>query len=232
MDRKDYFSPQELYLLIEPFQLSSLFGLRQKDHYQMQQAAQKEAFEALQEKELIVAGKLSHAAVALMHLLKRYASTSSYLRLNHLFLTEDIEETNQILGLAELKKDKAYQVYSYDKLLEIPHLLDVFPLLSREPASGELDFLTKEIPKDQLKSLKQEGFPDNLLHFEYVRVNKENPGLEKVASYQNYLFFEDENRLIYLDLIAGQYVQCSQYYLLKMLFDALSLPYKREDMPC
>jgi hypothetical protein len=224
----DTFSVAELYLLAAAFGGNVLFGLPEKEIFQLKgEELFKEAHHRLIEKEIITPdGKITKTGAIVIRTIEFYHQSEKFVRVNNLMFAFREREKDEVIVLVELEEQGHYQLRVTSKALILKMLSEHFPLIVREPAEKEKTFLKVEL--SHLERREMEKFePEHMfMNLEFFHL-KEKPR-DKFNSnyYQQWIVFTKEEKLIMVDAVNKKYYHASQYWFLKVLFDEMDFPYK------
>lgn len=226
----DLFTAPELYLLAAAFGGSVLFGLPEKETYQLQgQEVFKEAHKQLIHKGLLSPdGKMTRGGAMVIKAVEYYHKSKKYVRINNLMFAFREKEEDELILLIELEEEGKYQLKVMSKAIVLKLLMERFPLVMRKPAENEIHFLKRElsdVEREETKSFEPEPMFMNLELFHLT----ERPQVQSNPDfYQQWLIFTKEDQLIMADTVRKRYYQASQYWFMKVLFDEMDFPYKEE----
>ncbi|PKR82664.1 DUF5081 family protein [Heyndrickxia camelliae] len=226
----DTFTVPELYLLAAAFGGNVLFGLPEKQIYQLRgEEVFKEAHERLIEKEIITAdGKITKGGAMVIKAVEYYHQSEKYVRINNLMFAFREQDNDEVIVLVELEEQHHYQLRVMSKALILTVLREKFPLISREPADKEKTFLKEELSNQERRETEIYEPEDMFMNLEFFHL-KEEPRNELNSNYyQQWLIFTKDEKLMMVDTIHKKYYHASQYWFLKLLFDEMDFPYKEE----
>ena len=224
----DTFNVPELYLLAAAFGGNVLFGLPEKQIYQLRgEEVFADAHHRLIEKEIITEeGKITKAGAMIIQAIEYYHQSKKYVRINNLMFAFIEGNDDELIVLVEVEEQKLYKLYVMSKAIILKLLLDKFSVISREPEEDEKTFLTKELDNEQRHEIENFEPGDSLLNIEFFHVNETNQQLDNPSFYQQWLAFPKDKKLITVDTVKRKFYHTSQYWFLKMIFDELEFPYK------
>ncbi|EIT83778.1 hypothetical protein A374_18851 [Fictibacillus macauensis ZFHKF-1] len=224
----DYFTGSELYLLANAFDGTVLFGLPEKAYYQLRGEEEfKQAHARLVEKGIITAETaLTDAGALVIQALELYYKTIKYVRINNLMIAFDEENKNRCIVLSELEEGEVYRLRVTTKAYLLKALFGIFPLLLREPPKEEETFLKKELSYQDRLAVEEEYVDHTILNMESFHLTAKPQTMTNSAFYQQWLIFEKDENVIMSDVVQKKYYRASQYWLLKVLYDELEIPYK------
>lgn len=174
MDKEDTFHVTELFLLAAAFEADNLFGLPDKRKFQLQGSNLfDEANKALIEKEILTPeGKITKGGAYVIRSLEFYYFSEKFVRINNLMFGFPGKEEQEVIVLVEVEEQTYYRLYVMSKMLVLKLLMERFPLMTREPADEEKDFLTKEIPYPIARELSEFEPGANLMNVEIFHIEE------------------------------------------------------------
>lgn len=228
LEATDTFTGPELYLLAAAFGGNVLFGLPDKQTYQLKgEKVFEEAHYRLREKEILsLDGKITKAGAMVIKAVETYHQSEKYVRINNLMFAFQDREKDELIMLVELEEPEHYQLHVISKSLVLKMLGEKFPVIVREPDEKEKNFLKRELSNQEKKEV--EGFePESMfMNLELFHL-KEAPKIStNSAYYQQWLIFTKDGKLMMVDPIYKKYYHASQYWFLKKVFDEMEFPYK------
>lgn len=226
---KDTFNVAELYLLAASFGGEVLFGLPEKQIYQLKgEEVFEEAHHMLVEKEILTKeGKITRAGAIIIQALEFYHQSRKYVRINNLMFAFREQDEDELIMLIEVEEGKLYRLYVISKAIVLKLLGDRFPFVLREPDEIETTFLKNELSHQKRREIETYEPPLlmnlELFHLDdsHQRISSSNPYL-----YEQWLIFTKSKKLIMVETGAKKYYHASQYWFLKLLFDEMEFPYK------
>lgn len=223
---QDTFHATELYLLSSAFHAHNLFGLPDRKAYQFRGAElfEKANNELIDKKILSKDGKITEGGAYVIKALEYYYKSNEYVRINNFMFAFSGKEKEEIIILVELDSE-AYRLLVMSKVKVLKLLLDHFQLLLREPGEGEREYFKRKLSSAERKELEKEGIGESLINLESFHINE-----GKMDRYEQWLIFENKNRLIMIDTSENVYYQASQYWLLQVLFEEMDFPYREGDL--
>ncbi|PAD34195.1 MULTISPECIES: DUF5081 family protein [Terribacillus] len=226
---KDTFDVTELYLLAAAFDAEALFGLPDKKLYQLQgEEPWSQAYAKLKNKGVFdKEGSLTKSGGVIIKTLYTYFFSQKYVRINNLMFAFKEKEAEEVIILAETA-DKTYKLYVMDKPLVLKLLGEKIPLLNREPVEAEKNFLQRELSAEDREAIKELDVTNDIVNIELFHPRVKPQISTNPNHYQQWLVLSKEDRLIMIDTTQKQYYQASQYWFLKVLFDALDFPYRQK----
>lgn len=225
---KDVFTVPELYLLAAAFEGNVLFGLPEKQIYQLRgEEVFKAAHQRLVEKEIITPeGKITHGGAIAIKAVELYYQSEKYVRINNLMFAFQEQDEDELLVLVELEEGEQYQLRVISKAIVLKKLIEDFPFILREPVEEEKTFLKKELSHQERRETESFELEQSLMNLEFFHL-KEEPRHENNSNYyQQWLVFVKDEKLIMVDTVQRKYYHASQYWFLQMLFDEMDFPYK------
>lgn len=224
----DVFTVPELYLLAAAFDGNVLFGLPDKEIFQLKgEEVFAEAYKQLQKKEILTSeGELSDGGAMIVQAIEFYHQSRKYIRINNLMVAFREKEEDELIVLIELEEQTTYKLFVISKAIVLKMLSKIFPMILREPKEQEKNFLKKELSNKEQQVIKNYEITDELMNIECFRLTAEQHHMSNPQYYEQWLIFIKENRLIMVDTVQEKYYHASQYWFLKLLFDELEFPYK------
>ncbi|WP_040205551.1 DUF5081 family protein [Neobacillus jeddahensis] len=224
----DTFSVAELYLLAAAFGGTVLFGLPEKEVYQLQgEEVFKEAHDRLIEKEIITPdGKITKAGAMIIRVIEFYHQSEKYVRINNLLFAFRERDRDEVIILVELKEMGRYQLRVVSKASVLKMLSGQFPLIVREPGEKEKTFLKKELSHQERRETENFEPEEMFMNLEFFHLKEEHRDRFNWHYYQQWLIFTKDEKLIMVDTVNKKYYHASQYWFLKVLFDEMDFPYK------
>ncbi len=224
----DTFSVAELYLLAATFGGKVLFGLPEKEIFQLKgEEVFKEAHHRLIEKEIITPdGKITKTGAIVIQTIEFYHQSEKFVRVNNLMFAFRGREKDEVIVLVELEEQGHYQIRVISKALILKMLSEHFSLIVREPEDKEKTFIKVELSNQERREM--ENFePENMfMNLEFLHLNVEPRNKFNSNYYQQWLIFTKDEKLIMVDAVNKKYYHASQYWFLKVLFDEMDFPYK------
>jgi len=224
----DAFSAAELYLLAAAFGGNVLFGLPEKEVYQLKgEEVFKEAHNRLIEKKIITPdGKITKSGALVIQTLEFYHQSKKYVRINNLLFAFRARESDEVIVLVELEPPGHYQLRVTSKASLLKMLSEQFPVIVREPVEMEKAFLKKELSNQERRETESFEPEEMFLNLEFFHLNEEHKDRFNWHYYQQWLIFTKDEKLIMVDTVNKKYYHASQYWFLKVLFDEMDFPYK------
>ncbi|MDM5436392.1 DUF5081 family protein [Bacillus hominis] len=121
-----------------------------------------------------------------------------------------------------------YQLHILSKMIVLNMLIEHFPILLREPEEEEYKDLTHRASEQERKQLEERSLSDTGINIELFHLTEEPRLQSNPRYYQQWLCLESNQRVAAIDLVKEQYLFVSQFWLLKLLFDELEIPYAKE----
>lgn len=225
---KDTFSAVELYLLAAAFGANVLFGLPEKEIFQLKgEEVFEEAHHRLIEKGIITSdGKITRSGAMVIQAVEFYHQSEKFVRVNNLMFAFREKKQDEVIVLVELEVKGHYQLRVISKATVLKMLSEHFPLILREPNEKEKTFFKVELTNQERR--ETEGFePENMfMNLELFHLNEEPKDKFNSRYYQQWLIFTKDEKLIMVDTVNKKYYHASQYWFLKVLFDEMDFPYK------
>jgi hypothetical protein len=224
----DTFSAVELYLLASAFGGNVLFGLPEKEIYQLKgEEVFKEAHKQLIDKGVITAeGKITKNGAIIIQTVEFYHQSEKYVRINNLMFAFREKESAEMIVLVETEEPARYQLRVTSKAAMLKILSEQFPLIVREPAEKEKTFLKVELSNQARRETESYDPEQYLMNLEFFHLKEEHRDQFNWHYYQQWLIFTKDEKLIMVDTVNKKYYHVSQYWFLKVLFDELDFPYK------
>jgi hypothetical protein len=223
----DTFTVPELYLLAAAFDGHVLFGLPEKEIYQLKgEEVFAEAHQQLVEKEIITSeGKLTDGGAIIVQAVEFYHQSNKYVRINNLMFAFRQEEEDELILLVEIEEQEKYKLLVLSKAIVLKVLGENFPVVFREPVEEEKTFLKVELSHEERNEIDQHEL-DHLMNIEFFHLKEKHQDGFNPSYYQQWFIFEKENKLMMIDTVQKRYYHASQYWFLKLLFDEMEFPYK------
>lgn len=223
----DTFTVPELYLLAAAFDGHVLFGLPEKEIYQLKsEEVFAEAHQKLIDKEIITSeGKLTDGGAIIVQAVELYHQSQKYVRINNLMFAFREQDEDELILLVEIEDQEKYKLLVISKAIVLKILGEYFPVVLREPEELEKTFLKKELSNEERREIEQYE-PDHMMNLEFFHLTEEQRVSSNPSYYQQWFTFEKENKLMMIDTVQKKYYHASQYWFLKFLFDQMEFPYK------
>ncbi|RDW16458.1 DUF5081 domain-containing protein [Oceanobacillus arenosus] len=224
----DAFSVPELYLLAAAFGGNVLFGLPEKQIYQLRgQEVFDEAHKRLIEKEILTAdGKITKAGAMIIQAMEYYHQSKKYVRINNLMFAFSEHNDDELILMIEIEEQSLYKLFVVSKAIVLKMLGEKFPIISREPQEKEKSFLKEELSHQERHETEQLELGNMLTNLEMFHLSEARQEITNPAYYQQWLIFTKNEKLIMVDAVQRKYYHASQYWFLKVLFDEMEFPYK------
>ncbi|MEH7272503.1 DUF5081 family protein [Neobacillus vireti] len=224
----DVFTTPELYLLAAAFGCNVLFGLPEKEIYQLKgDEVFKEAYKQLKEKGILTPeGKITKPGAIIIQAVELYHQSEKYVRINNLMVAFREKEHDEVIVLVELEEQGHYQLRVISKAVLLIILSEHFPLVLREPEEKEKSFLKMELSHQERRETQEFESEKSLMNLEFFHLKVEPKNKFNANYYQQWLVFTKDEKLIMVDTVNKKYYHASQYWFLKVLFDELDFPYK------
>ncbi|MFP7493408.1 DUF5081 family protein [Terribacillus saccharophilus] len=224
----DTFSTTELYLIASSFNAKGLYGLPDKKQFQLQgEKVFKEAHDRLIAKGFLTEnGAFTNEGAFLVEVVWHYVVSKKYVQCNNLMFAFGEADADNVVMLIEMEEQTSYQVHLLEKPLALQLLTKEFAVMRREPLADEKEFLMKELPAEEAAYIEKLGIPNDCLILDIVH-KADKP--QTKASFWSWVVIIYEEKLIMFDLSKGSFHRTSQYYFMKMIFDAMDFPYRREE---
>jgi hypothetical protein len=224
----DTFSAAELYLLAAAFGGNVLFGLPEKEVFQLKgEEIFKEAHDRLIEKNIITPeGKITKSGALVIQTIEFYHQSKKYVRINNLLFAFRERESNEVIVLVELEKQGSYQLRVTSKASLLKMLSEQFPVVVREPVEIEKAFIKVELSHQERRETESYEPEEMFMNLEFFHLKEEHKDRFNWHYYQQWLIFTKNEKLIMVDTVNKKYYHASQYWFLKVLFDEMDFPYK------
>ncbi|MBC2118062.1 DUF5081 family protein [Listeria booriae] len=224
----DYFSLEEMYLLLAATDGNVLFGFPGKEMFLLRDDDPMAfAHQQLIAKEILTPeGAVTKSGAFVINKLSAYHQSKKYVRCNNIMFSFQEENKEEVVLIIEAEKNKYYRLLVLSKAHALKVLYDGFPIVSREPAEDEKTFLTAELSNQEKNEIKAMELSEPLFNLEVFHLDNYPADITEPSFYQNWLLFLYGDKLITLDIARQQYQQVSQYWFIKQLFDEMEFPYK------
>ena len=224
----DTFHVVELYLLAAAFGGNVLFGLPEKEVFQLQgEEVFENAHKRLIEKEILTSdGKITDGGALVIRAIEYYHQSKKYVRINNLMFGFREQDVDELVVLLELEEKETYQLFVVSKALVLGMLGEKFPVVLREPEEKEKTFLKVELSNRERKEIEKFEPESMFMNLEFFHLEEERREVSNPKYYQQWLIFTKEEKLIMVDSINKKYYHASQYWFMKVLFDEMEFPYK------
>lgn len=228
MNERDVFHATELFLLSSAFEANQLFGLPDKQTYQLLgEHVFSKANERLIEKEILTTeGNITTGGMYVIKALEFYYKSPKYVRMNNLLFAFREKEEDELIVLVELEEEMAYRLLVMSKALVLKVLLECFPFLLREPKEEEKSFFKKELPRRKKKEIEALSLDKPLMNLEVFHLHDGETEKESLVTHEQWLIFTHKDTLIVIRPEQDKYFHASQYWVLKRIFDEMDFPYK------
>ncbi|WP_210470762.1 DUF5081 family protein [Sporosarcina sp. 6E9] len=224
----DTFNVVELYLLAAAFGGNVLFGLPEKQVFQLKgEEVFEEAHNRLIEKGILSAdGKITDGGAPVIQAIEYYHQSKKYVRINNLMFAFREQDVDELIVLLELEENRTYQLFVVSKALVLSMLGEKFPVVLREPEEVEKSFLKEKLSNHERREIEKFEPESMFMNLEYFHLDEEPRDISNPAYYQQWLIFTKNEKLIMVDPVNKNYYHASQYWFLKILFDEMEFPYK------
>lgn len=225
---KDTFSAVELYLLAAAFGGNVLFGLPEKEIFQLKgEEVFEEAHHRLIEKGIITSdGKITRSGAMVIQVVEYYHQSEKFVRVNNLMFAFREKKQDEVIVLVELEVKGHYQLRVISKATVLKMLSEPFPLILREPNEKEKTFFKVELTNQERRETEEFEPEHMFMNLELFHLNEEPKDKFNSRYYQQWLIFMKDEKLIMVDTVNKKYYHASQYWFLKVLFDEMDFPYK------
>lgn len=226
------FHIRELFLLASAFGAELLFGLPDRKAYQLKEPnLYEKANESLIQKGILdKSGKITDGGVYVIRTLELYYLSKKYVRIHNVLFGFQDEKSDEIITLLEVEENTYYRLSINSKAIVLKLLTIRFPLIIREPGEEEKDFTKKKVPEPIKKDLAKHEPKKNFMNIELFHLDNTPHKLTNTSFYQQWFIFIKYNTLFMIDPMTNRYYIASQYWFLKVLFDALDFPYKEANL--
>lgn len=224
MAREDYFSIEELYLLLESFDGQDLLGLPSKKDLDLSFVSVWEsAKEALVAKSLLHEdGSLTRSGFAVTEVLKDYCTGEALTLINNWYI---MRLSDRQASVVIVDTDQGYHVLELGAVSLLDLLQEKIPLLLRTPKEDEQDFLRQDY--QLAEGLAQLNKDTSFVIQHYPELMAMRP-YQKSAITQ-LLVGEDDGHLVVYNIPEKQLSRYSQYYFLSIVYTWLGIPFREED---
>ena len=224
----DTFHVVELYLLAAAFGGNVLFGLPEKEVFQLQgEEVFENAHKRLIEKEILTSdGKITDGGALVIRAIEYYHQSKKYVRINNLMFAFREQDVDELVVLLELEEKETYQLFVVSKALVLGMLGEKFPVVLREPGEKEKSFLKIELSNRERQEIEKFEPESMFMNLELFHLEEERREISNPTYYQQWLIFTRDEKLIMVDPINKKYYHASQYWFMKVLFDEMEFPYK------
>ncbi|WP_088815596.1 MULTISPECIES: DUF5081 family protein [Listeria] len=224
----DTFQTEELFLLISAFGGDTLFGLPDRQVFQLRgEEGFQRAYERLLDKQILdETGAMTDGGAIVVDALSRYQACPSFVRLNQFMFGFSAEDTENAYLLVEVEAGKSYRFEVLDKVLILQLLTNHFPLLQRDTPNVEQTFLTRPLTLDERKRVSACEPDERFISMEYFHVEETPMEEENPAFYQQYFVVAWQDKLVAIDVVRDDYKQVSGYWLWNELYRELQFPVK------
>lgn len=224
----DTFTAVELYLLAAAFGGNVLFGLPEKEVFQLKgEEVFEEAHKHLIEKGILTSdGKITDGGAFVIRAIEYYHQSEKYVRINNLMFAFREQDVDELIVLLELEEKETYQLFIVSKALVLSMLGEKFPVVLREPDEKEKKFLKETLSNRERREVENFEPESMFMNLESFQLEVERKEISNPAYYQQWFIFTKADKLIMIDPVKNEYYHASQYWFLKVLFDLMEFPYK------
>ncbi|MBC1285210.1 DUF5081 family protein [Listeria booriae] len=228
LNPNDYFSLEEMYLLLAATDGHVLFGFPGKEVFLLRDDdPMAYAQQQLIAKEILTPeGAVTKSGAFVINKLSAYHRSKKYVRCNNIMFSFQEYNNKEVVLIIEAEKNKYYRLLVLSKAHALKVLYDGFPLIAREPDIDEKDFLTAELTNQEKNEIKAMELSESVFNFEVFHLDQYPAQMTEPKFYQNWLLFLYGDKLVSLDVARQQYQQVSQYWFMKLVFDEMEFPYK------
>lgn len=222
------FTVPELYLLGSAFGGNVIFGLPEKQIYQLKgEEIFADAYHRLIKKGILGSdGEITKGGSIIIRALEYYYRSEKYVRINNLMFAFPTHNEDELIMFVETKEQAIYKLFVISKALILKLLSDKFSIITREPEESEKHFLKQELTYEERREAEQLEPGNTLINLELFHLNEKHQELHFSSYYQQWLVFPKKEKLIMVDTVQRKYYHASQYWFLKLLFDEMEFPYK------
>lgn len=225
----DFFTLEEMFLLASGFGANTIFGLPGEDRLMIDEDRWKAAADELKNKQIVDSSEsLTKGGAYVIHALEQYHQSKSYVRLQNLLFGIPKEDADELILLVEKEPQTQYQLYQISVLKVLGLLIEKFPLIRRAPLEDEQEFLLKELTQAKRREIEALDDPEHFINLELFDTTQSPQIIENKDFYRQWILMEYEGELVAVDAVDKTYYRASQYWLMKVLFDALQIPYKKK----
>ncbi len=224
----DTFQTEELFLLISAFGGDTIFGLPDRDVFELRgKEGFERAYESLIDKKILdETGAMTNNGAIIVDALSRYQACQSFVRLNQFMFGFTTTDTNNAYLLIEIVAGESYRFEVLDKVLILQLLTNHFPLLKRDTPDVEKTFLTRHLTLDERKRVSECEPNEYFMSMEYFHVDQQPMEEENPAFYQQFFVVCWQDKLVAVDVVRDDYKQVSGYWLWNELYRELQFPVK------
>ncbi|MBC2265065.1 DUF5081 family protein [Listeria booriae] len=214
------FSLEEMYLLANSFSRSSIFGLPAKSVLLVRDSSNMEfAYQALKNKGILnEQGEVTHAGAYAIRALEEYTRSEKYVQIQQVIFAFP-KDTSELVFIVKIGKEEGYQLHRMSKVLVPQLLIKKLDLINREAMEDEELFLLKRQRIEQRQKLDNSLTQENLIDLRIFGVSN---------TLEHWIIFDVDEMLFTINTQTKEYYRASQYWLMKILFDTLEIPYKKE----
>ena len=227
----DTFTGAEMYLLAAAFGGKVLFGLPEKEIYQLKgDGVFQEAYQRLIKKEILTEeGKVTRGGAFIIQTVEKYHQSKKYVRINNIMFAFQDPTQDELILLIEMEESDHYQIRVLSKAIVLKMLSEEIPLILREPKEEEKNFLQKELLNQERREMEEYEPERMFMNLELFHLDEEPKNRYNPKYYQQWFIFTKNEKLIMVDILTKKYYHTSQYWFLKVLFDEMDFPYKRSE---
>jgi hypothetical protein len=223
----DGFSPAELYVLGTAVDITYLFGLPGPEQLSMlDDRIFEKAKQRLEKRKLLTeSGTLTEQAGILIELLRSYAQSTVYVRINQQMIAFQKQDSKELIVLTEQEHWRSYRLELIPKSIFVIKLFKEHPFLRRKPTETEHKFLLRKLSEEEEKVWSAMPLDQtDLIAMEWMPRKDSN----LLRPYSHFLYLPINDELYRTDVVSQQTRKVSLFYLFKELFDWLNIPYERE----
>lgn len=217
--KKDVFSAQEVYVLMDILGGTELFGFPELYLVGLTALESSEVgVERLQKKQVVTKeNQLTSIGMTLLKILERYCESETYVMVENHFLVPDEKET---ICLEKVQEGYRLSVLPGKALLE--KLYHEYELVRREATEEELTFKKQRLRRSELRQLGLEEAEFQVAPLSIGKVSPTESGISK----EEWVFFELENQLYAVSPSEEYVYKMSHYWLTHWLVEELKVSYE------
>ncbi|EUJ43861.1 DUF5081 family protein [Listeria fleischmannii] len=219
---KAFFSLEEMYLLAASFGGNSIFGLPAKSVLFMRDSQRmEEGYQELKQKGVLdEAGEVTQAGFHVIRALEEYTQSEKYVKVQEAIFAFPTD-TKELIFIIKVGEKESYQLHRIDKVWVPLLLVQKIALVNRPAGEEEKNFLLRQERMESILAFQHRTPPEALLEVVI---------LDASQKLTQWLIFEENTQLLALDAQANVLYRASQYWLMKLLFEALEIPYRKEEV--
>lgn len=215
--KKDVFSVQEVYVLMDILGGTELFGFPELHLLGLTALESSEVgVERLQKKQIVTEkNQLTSVGMTLLKILERYCESETYVMVENCFIVPDEKEA---ICLEKVQEGYRLSVLPGKALLE--KLYKEHELIRREATEEELTFKKQRLRRSELRQL---GLEEAEFQVVPLSIGKVSPTEESGLTKEEWLFFELEKQLYAVHPSEERVYKMSQYWLTQWLVKELKV---------